>query len=65
MVTGDDTGRLVSYTDPKTRGSKIGTLVALEKRRKKFVAVIQTPIVGQRKKRLPAEEVDLYEKEGK
>lgn len=61
MVTGDEVGRTVRYRDPRTQGEKIGTLVGIEKQRKKFVAVIATPIVGQRRKRLPAEDVEPYE----
>jgi hypothetical protein len=61
MVTGDNIGQTVRYRDPKTQGEKIGTLAALEKRKKKFIAVIQTPVVGQRKKRLLAEDVEIYE----
>jgi hypothetical protein len=61
MVTGDDIQKTVRYRDPKTQGEKIGTLIALEKQRKKFIAIVQTPIVGQRKRRLPAETVEVYE----
>jgi hypothetical protein len=57
MVTGDDIGKLVTYW---TNGKHVGTLAGIEKYKNRFTAVISTPIAGQRKRRLPANEVDLY-----
>lgn len=61
MITGDDIGRMVSYYVVRTGcGRHTGTLVAIEKRKKAFTAVIQPPIPGKRKRRVPAEDCEIY-----
>jgi hypothetical protein len=58
MITGDNLGQLVRYY---CNGWHVGTLAEFEK--KKGVAVIKTPISGQRKKRVPAEDCEVYQEE--
>ena len=60
MITGDNCGQLVRYY---ANGWHVGTLVALQKSKNKFLAIIKTPIAGQRKKRVPAEDCEIYQEE--
>jgi hypothetical protein len=60
MITGDQVGSLVRYY---TNGWHVGTLAEFHRTKGKFVAVIKTPISGQRKKRVPAEDCEVYQEE--
>ena len=60
MITGDQVGQLVRYY---ANGWRVGTLVEFHKTKGKFVAVIKTPILGQRKKRVPANDCEVYQEE--
>lgn len=55
MIAREDIGKLVTYY---LNGSRTGLLVRVEKK----IAVIQTMVCGQRNKRVPVEDVDVYEK---
>lgn len=57
MITGGDVGLMVKYWKDRWH---TGTLVALQKTKNKFIAVIQTPIANQRKRRVPAEDCEVY-----
>lgn len=57
MITGDDIGHLVRYYN---NGWHVGSLVAIEKQKNRLIAVVQTPIVGQRKKRVPVDDCERY-----
>ncbi len=58
MISSDNLGQLVRYYS--TSGWHVGTLAEFHRTKGKFVAVIKTPIAGQRKKRVPAEDVEVY-----
>lgn len=65
MVTGDDLGKLVRYwRDDSGSGWHTGKLVSMAKPAKQWIAVIETPIVGQRKRRVPAENCEPYPENG-
>jgi len=59
MITSEQIGQRVRYYSQT--GWHVGTLAEFHRTKGKFVAVIKTPIDGQRKKRVPAEDVELYE----
>ena len=61
MITSAQINQLVRYYIGN--GWHVGTLVALEKGKTRFTAIIRTPIVGQRKKRVPAEDCEIYQEE--
>jgi len=64
MITGDQIGLTVRfYVTGKGCGWKTGRLLALEKQKKRFIAVIEPPIAGQRKRRVPAEDCEIYQEE--
>jgi hypothetical protein len=57
VITDNDLGKVVKYWRDRWH---TGTLVTFEKQGKKIVAVISTPIAGQRRKRVPVEDVEIY-----
>ena len=61
MITGDNLGQLIRYYIGN--GWHVGTLAEFHKTKGRFVAVIKTPIAGQRKKRVPAEDCEVYQEE--